>query len=68
MTSCGIFPSGDFRSGSLRKATTDVKSKRTEQNVRIGKSEAKVTYIGAIIKKVTMRRSRYGKGKGLDTC
>ena len=22
MTSCGIFPSGDFRSGSLRKATT----------------------------------------------
>jgi len=23
MTSCGIFPSGDFRPGSLRKATTD---------------------------------------------
>ena len=22
MTSCGIFPSGDFRPGSLRKATT----------------------------------------------
>jgi len=48
MTSCGIFPSGDFRSGSLRKATTNSTYVMALTEARLGLTSPKLDIVTPI--------------------